>query len=703
MRITIILLSLSGFLALNACQSTSKNTQAQDDAAKTASQTKSNQAEDHKVESTQVKSAGSKYGFDLWQSAEQVSKSCEQAIATAKQHRATIKAMKTPQFGSILAEYNQLMLALDTAMGQSGLLFNTHPEQALREAAQKCEQALSAFNSELGVDRELYDRFATIDSKALESASAQAQRLYKLTIRDFKRAGVSLELTQRERIKQINDALTQLSQQFSKNVNGDSKKVEFSAQELQGLPADFIKTKQQTKDGQYIITTDYPDFFPFQKYVENRQARAKLYTAFMQRGYPANVEVLSKVLELRHEYAQLLVAETWAEYNAQDKMVGSAQTIDDFLKKLVKITKPIADQELKELLTRIQKDEAEAKQVEVWDRFYYTGKLREERHSFDAKSVRAYFPYQNVKDGVFELYGKLFGLEFKKDLQQVTVAPEVEAYTLHRQGQLIGRFFLDMHPRDNKYKHAAMFPIQTGLSTGRLPVASLVCNFPKSSDSDPGLMEHGEVTTLFHEFGHLIHHLLAQESPYARLSGINVEWDFVEAPSQLLEEWAWSHEVLKGFAKHHKTGEVIPKEMVDKMRKADEFGKGVGVMRQLFYAAYSFYLHQQDPKTLDLKAFTTDIYQRFSPYRAIEGGAVYANFGHLMGYSSMYYTYQWSLVIAKDLWTRFEKEGLLSPEVVQDYAKKVLAPGGTKAAADLAKDFLGREYQMDAYKAWLSR
>ncbi len=697
MRNKTLLLSLSGLLSLSACQSKSM------DSSHTAPQSTKAQAP-----ATKEQKASSSQSFALWQSAKQVQKGCDQAIATAQTHRKAIKATKSPKLKMMLDEYNQLMLALDTAMGQSGLLFNTHPNKEIREAAQKCEQALSAFNSELGVDRELYDRFAAIDTKELGRATAQAQRLYKLTIRDFKRAGVSLEPAQRERIKQINDELTQLTQQFSKNVNGDTKKVELTAEELKGLPADFIKNKKQTKAGKYIITTDYPDFFPFQKYGEKRSARAKLYTAFMQRGYPANVEVLSKVLKLRHEYAQLLGAKTWAEYNAQDKMVGSAQTIDDFLKKLVSITKPIADQELKELLARIQKDEPKAKQVEVWDRFYYTGKLREELHSFDAKTVRPYFPYQSVKDGVFELYGKLFGLEFKQDSNQPTVAPNVEAYTLHRQGKLIGRFFLDMHPREHKYKHAAMFPIQTGLSglgtsKSRLPVASLVCNFPASTDKDPGLMEHGEVTTLFHEFGHLIHHLLAQESPYVRLSGINVEWDFVEAPSQLLEEWAWSHEVLKGFAKHHQTGEVIPQEMVDKMRKADEFGKGVGVMRQLFYAAYSFYLHQQDPQTLDLKAFTTDIYKRFSPYQAIKDGAVYANFGHLMGYSSMYYTYQWSLVIAKDLWTRFEKEGLLSPKVVQDYAQKVLAPGGTKAAADLAKDFLGREYKMDAYKAWLSR
>ena len=641
--------------------------------------------------------------FELWANAEAIKQGCDEAISRATEHATAIKAMSAPQLTELLSRYNQILLELDTPMGMSGLLFNTHPDKAVREAAQACEQSLSSFNSALGVDRELYERFASISDEQVKATDAQSTRLYSLTMRDFKRSGVNLDETQRERLKAINDQLTKLTQQFSKNVNGDTKRVKLSLKELKGMPEDFINARRKEGAKHVELTTDYPDFYPFQQYAEDRKAREKLYTAFMQRGYPANVEVLKEVLTLRHEYAQLLGAPTWAEYNAGDKMVGDAKTVDEFLKKLVKITRPITDKELKQLLARIKKDDKRARRVEVWDRFYYTGKLREELHSFDSKSVRPYFPYQQVKDGVFALYGELFGLEFKRDEEQATTSPEVEAYTLHREGKLIGRFFLDMHPRSDKYKHAAMFPIQTGLEGGRLPVASLVCNFPKPSEGDPGLMEHGEVTTLFHEFGHLIHHLLAQETPWVRLGGINVEWDFVEAPSQILEEWAWSHEVLRRFAKHHKTGEVIPEELVTKMRAADEFGKGVGVMRQLFYAAYSFYLHQEDPKTLNLKAFTADIYKRFSPYQPVKGGAVYANFGHLMGYSSMYYTYQWSLVIAKDLWTRFEAEGLMSPSVARDYADKVLAPGGTLPASQLAEGFLSRPYNMEAYERWLKR
>ena len=641
--------------------------------------------------------------FPVWSTAEEVNQACERALKKAEQARTDIKAMSTPQLDTLLATFNRLQLALDKPSGLSSLLFNTHPSKEVREAAQGCEQRIAKLQSSLGVDRELYERFAAIPETQVKAAQPHPQRVYQLMMRDFKRSGVNLPEAQRKRLKAINEELTQLSQQFSKNINSDTKRLRFDPKRLKGLPDDFMAGRKVGDDGKVEFTTDYPDFFPFQRYVDDRGARAELYRAFSQRGYPANESVLLQVLKLRHEYAQLLGESSWAAYNAGDKMAESAETIDQFIKQLEKITRPISDRELVQLLKRIRKDDPKATRVESWDRFYYTDKLRQELHSFDAKQVRPYLAYQRVKDGVFDLYGELFGLTFKKDKDQPVWSPSVEAYLLYRGDKLIGRFFLDMHPRDNKYKHAAMFPLQTGLTTGRLPAASLVCNFPEPKDGQPGLMEHSQVTTLFHEFGHLIHHLLAQETRWVRLGGISTEWDFVEAPSQILEEWARSHEVLKRFATHVKTGDPIPAKLVDQLRQAEEFGKGIQVMRQIFYTAYSFYLHHRDPHKLDLKSFTTSIYDKYSPYPAIEGGAIYANFGHLMGYSSMYYTYQWSLVIAKDLWTRFESEGLMSPKVAKDYADQVLAPGGTRPAAKLAEGFLGRPYRMDAYKAWLSR
>lgn len=658
--------------------------------------------------------------FGVWATPEQLTTDCDAAISEAGAARDQLKGIARADLtlSRALKGYNKVSERLDRPYGLSGLIFNVHPDEPMRTAAQACEQRLSKFTTDLGLDRALFEVFSAVSPDDLKVSDPDSQRLYALIMRDFKRSGVHLSDEARARLAQINEELTQLSQDYLKNINADTKRLSIDEPaRLKGLPEDFVKAKQEEAaarakeggDARVQISTDYPDFFPFEQYAEDRALRAELYRLFLSRGMPQNAELLSRVLKLRHEYANLLGASTWAEYNAGDKMVGDAQTIARFLEQITAITRPITQRELGQLLARIQRDDPKAASVEVWDRFYYTGKLREEERSFDAKSVRPYFGYASVKDGVFALYGELFGLTFERDAAQATWAEGVEAYRLVRDGRVIGRFFLDMHPRPNKYKHAAMFPVQTGLKGGALPVASLVCNFPQpraaaeGKAADPGLMEHGEVTTFFHEFGHLIHHLLAQESPWVRLSGINVEWDFVEAPSQILEEWAWEHSVLSRFARHAETGEVIPKDLVDRMRAAEEFGKGVAVMRQIFYASYSFFLHHQDPSSLKLEEFSQEMYKKYSPYPAVAGGAEYANFGHLMGYSSMYYTYQWSLVIAKDLFTRFEQEGLLNPAAARAYAKEILQRGGAAPAAELVRGFLGREYNMDAYKRWLER
>jgi thimet oligopeptidase len=336
--------------------------------------------------------------------------------------------------------------------------------------------------------------------------------------------------------------------------------------------------------------------------------------------------------------------------------------------------------------------------------------VRKDKHGFDAKSVREYFPYDRVRDGILALYGEIFGITFQKREGASTWDASVDAWEITREGEVIGRFFLDMHPRADKYKHAAMFPIQTGLAKvgagaarpsgidQRLPWASLVCNFPKGSE----LMDHREVVTFFHEFGHLIHHLLAQQSPWLSTAGINVEWDFVEAPSQLLEEWAWDPKVLAKFAKNDK-GKAIPAKLVDAMKKAEEFGKGAELGRQLFYAAYSFDLHKSEVASLDLEAFTSEHFKSWSPYPRPVEDHLYTNFAHLIGYKSAYYTYQWSLAIAKDLFGRFKEKGLLDPEVAADYRRLVLEPGGTDQADNLVRAFLGRERNLDAYREWITR
>jgi thimet oligopeptidase len=269
-------------------------------------------------------------------------------------------------------------------------------------------------------------------------------------------------------------------------------------------------------------------------------------------------------------------------------------------------------------------------------------------------------------------------------------------------GEVVARFYLDMHARDNKFKHAAMFHVAEGVAGETLPEACLACNFPEPRGDDPGLMLHDQVTTFFHEFGHLLHHLFGGAQRFARFSGIATEQDFVEVPSQMYEEWAWSHDVLKTFALHYRTGEPISADMVARMRAAEEYGKGLHVLQQMYYARLSLACYERDPRSLDVTREAMRLKAEMLPTPHAEGSYMHASFGHLHGYSAMYYTYMWSLVIAKDLFTRFEDD-LMNTGTANEYRATILGPGGSKDAAELVRDFLGREYGFEAFESWLAR
>jgi thimet oligopeptidase len=327
--------------------------------------------------------------------------------------------------------------------------------------------------------------------------------------------------------------------------------------------------------------------------------------------------------------------------------------------------------------------------------------VKAERYEFDSQSVRPYFEYGRVKQGILDLTAGLFGVTYREVPDAPVWHPDVEAYDVLEGGSLLGRFYLDMHPREGKYKHAAQFTLASGQAGTQLPEGVLMCNFPKPGEQ-PALMQHSDVETFLHEFGHLLHHIFGGATRWAGLSGVRTEWDFVEAPSQMLEEWAWDPAALQPFARHHLTSEPIPGDVVKRMKAADEFGKGLWVRQQMFYAALSLQLHSRDPAGIDAVKVVQELQGRYTPFPYVDGTYFHLSFGHLDGYSAIYYTYMWSLVIAKDLFTAFKKEGMLNPAVAKRYRKAILDAGGSKDAADLVKDFLGREYGFSAYEEWLN-
>lgn len=636
----------------------------------------------------------------VWTSSASVQNFCADNLDEAKVLRVKISEVKNGTVETVLAPFNDMLLAIDKAFGLVGLIAQVHPEKDRRDAAEACEREIQEFTSSVNLDRDLYNAVSNVD---LAKTDAHTRRFSEKLLRDFTRSGVDKDEATRTRLKEIQAELVKVGQAFSRNIRDDVRTLELdSADRLKGLPEDWIKAHAPNEAGKIVITTNYPDYFPVQNYAEDESLRRDLTKKFLSRGYPKNDDTFKQILILRHELASTLGYENWADYNAGDKMVGNATSIAKFIDDITAIARPRGDRDIAELLVRKQKDNAKAEAIQTWDRFFYVGKVRKEKYGFDAQSVRPYFEYNRVTKGIMDLYGELFGVRFVQNMNRPVWHSSVQAYDLYSGDEKIAEFFLDMHPREGKYKHAAMFPLRTGVIGGDLPSASLVCNFPQATQSgDPALMEHTQVVTYFHEFGHLVHQLLASGSKWANLAGINVEWDFVEAPSQLLEEWAWDADVLARFAKHIETNETISADTVKKMRASSEFGKGAHVMRQIFYTALSFGYHAQDPKDLDLLAFQKEIQKKYMPYPYIEGTHTYAGFGHLNGYSSMYYTYQWSLVIAKDIFTKFQASGLLDANVAQQYRESILAPGGARPAAELVEAFLGRPSNLDAYRQWL--
>jgi thimet oligopeptidase len=383
-------------------------------------------------------------------------------------------------------------------------------------------------------------------------------------------------------------------------------------------------------------------------------------------------------------------------------MIGSERAAGEFIARISAAATARADADYATLLERKRVDEPTADAVLPWDTGYLQDRVKAEQLDFDTQSLRPYFEYGAVKAGLMELLSNLFGITFTARPELPVWHPDVEVFDLSStaDGVLLGRIFLDMHPRADKYNHAAMFTMVNGKAGQRVPECALVCNLPRPG-AEPALMVHSDVVTFFHEFGHLIHHVFAGHNRWSGIGGIATEWDFVEAPSQLLEEWVRDEATLAGFARHYQTGEPLPAEQVARLRAADEFGKGMFVRQQMSYAALSLELYRRDPAGLDPLAVERETIEAHTPFSYVDGTYLHLSFGHLEGYSAIYYTYMWSLVIAKDLFTVFTADGLLSEQAATRYRGRVLAPGGSKPAADLVRDFLGRPYTFDAYQAWL--
>jgi len=607
--------------------------------------------------------------------------------------RASVAALKdgTERSASeVLALWNDGDIAIGDVAAASELLSEVHPDAAVRTLFEESARTADQLATQRQQDQELFALLSGLDGGELGD---EAARRLSRVLRDFRLAGAHLSDEDRAEVASLDDRITELSQEFSRNIRDDVRSVRLAPERLAGLPADWIAAHPVDDDGLVTVTTDYPDVVPFRTYATDADARRELTVASQNRAWPANDEMLAQLLELRARKAELLGFASWAELDAQTKMTGSAAAIEEFIARLHETVAPQAEADYAELLAALREEDPEAESVDFSANMHALELVRRSRLDVDTQLARRYLDIAKVRQGLLDVTSRLFGLAFTAVPDAPVWHAEVFAYDVAQDGAPLGRIYLDLHPRDGKFKHAAAFGLQQGVADRQLASAALPCNFNR------GALLHSEVVTLFHEFGHLVHQLVASRHEFAALGGISTEWDFVEAPSQMLEEWAWDADVLQTFATDD-DGVPIPRELVERMRAANAFGRGQFVARQAYYTALSYFLHRDRPA--DRTACARALQAEYDVLAPLPDDHSYASFGHLTGYSSAYYTYMWSKVIAADLFTAFDRDDMFDTSVSHRYRDLVLAPGGTKDAANLVEDFLGRPYAFGAFGDWLA-
>jgi thimet oligopeptidase len=623
-------------------------------------------------------------------------RAADEAVGLAEEFADQIRARKMDGLARLDA-FDEAMSALSDAGDRFDLIAVTHPDDAMRDAADEGKQVVAAFAADLSLDPVLYQAMTEIDPTGFDRATGHY--LERLLL-DFTRAGVDRDDVTRARIRELRDELVGIDQSFDRNIRTHSPTARFNPAQLAGLPEDFVRAHPAGPDGLVEVGIEYPDLIPFLQYASDASAREELWRLARQRGYPANVEVLDQMLTTRHALAGLLGAASWADHITGDKMIESSANIADFIERVAEVAAGRAERDYALLLTRKRRDEPDADAVQRWDTAYLEDRLKAENLSLHTQDLRPYFEYSRVAAGLLALAERLFGVTFRRNLDVPVWHPEVTCHDVFDGDILLGRFFLDMHPRPNKFNHAACFGLTRGKAGQRIPECVLVCNLPRAG-AEPALLQYTEVRTFFHEFGHLLHAILGGQGRWSGTNGIATEWDFVEAPSQMLEEWVQDPATLATFAKHHETGEVLPADLVDRLRASLELNKGLFVRVQLQLAWISYDLYSKDPAGRDIGEIDRAALTRFTPFHPVPDTHFVMAFGHLSGYTALYYTYMWSQVIAKDLFTEFAREGLLDEQTAARYRSSVLEPGGSAPAAQLVTDFLGRPYAFDAFQEWL--
>jgi thimet oligopeptidase len=614
-------------------------------------------------------------------------------------------SVDVPSFEATMRPLDQAGAAAMGGYSRGAFMAYVHTDSDVRDAGQAAEEAVQKWMVQLPFREDLYRAVrAFADTPEAAALEGEPKRLLEFWLRDFRRAGHELAPEDKAELESLRRRLVELEVAFARNINDDQGGIEVTREDLAGLPDDYIeRLSPGSEPGTYKVSIKRPERIPFLAQARNRELREELFRKDWTAAVETNRPILEEALKLRHRIAQLFGLPTWAHYALEVKMAGSPERVEEFYAEIVPPLRAAAEREVATLQERAERDGIIGP-IQAWDWTYYDDQQAREEHGVDQNLVSAYLPLEPVIDGMFALTSEVFGLEYRRVPDARGWHPDVTLYEIHDRasGELIAHFYADLFPREGKFYHAAAFPLELGHRRAdgsyATPVSAIVANLTPPGPDRPSLLRHGphgELETLFHEFGHILHESLTRAES-ARFSGAETERDFVEAPSQIMEHWVWQPSILARFARHHETGEPIPQDLIDRMIGSRYLNVGLRGAWQVSYGAEDMTMHaSREPVDIDTAmrdAFTVTSL----PFP--EGTCSVASFGHLMGgYDAGYYGYLWAEVIGDDLWGRFMDEGITSPGVGMAYRRAILEPNGSRSGDDMVADFLGRPAAVENY------
>lgn len=631
------------------------------------------------------------------------------AIAEAQQAILQIKNEKETSFANTILALEQASEKVDRISGLYFNLFSSEADEAHQALAQQISPVLSAFSSDISLDDALFQKIKFVyDHREDLKLTGEELKLTEKTYKDFSRNGALLNTEQKAQLRQLDQELSVLSPKFSENVLKATNAFEMvldQEADLAGLPegvreAASMAAEAKGYKGKWLFNLQAPSLIPFITYADKRELREKLWRANSSKAFGGeydNQDIIKKIINLKAQRAQLLGFKNYAEYVLEERMAQNSETVFTFLKNLLEPSKKAAEKDLKEVQEFRHQLEGTS-EIKPWDFAYYSEKLKEQKYAFNEEELRPYFKLENVIEGVFEHAHKLFGLTFKQVTHLPVYHADVKTYEVYmgQNNEYVGLFYMDFFPRETKKGGAWMTNFrEQGSWSGQVlrPHVSIVCNFTKPTATKPSLLSYDEVRTLFHEFGHALHGLLSQ-CRYRSLAGTNVYWDFVELPSQIMENWTEEKESLDLFAKHYETGEAIPADLVAKIKKASLFQSGWMSLRQVSFGWLDMMWYTSDPKQItDVDAFETKAMEPTRLLAKETGTNMSCSFGHIFGggYAAGYYSYKWAEVLDADAFEYFKEKGLYNQEVATKFKNSILSRGGTAHPMELYKEFRGRE------------